>query len=72
MILNKKELDKIITKLKTAEFKILINKILKDYLYKDPNNEQDPELQNYIRFVQMVEPYLILKYKVKWGDVGLI
>ena len=72
MILDKKELDKIVAKLKTTELKVLINKILKDYLYEDPNDEQDPELQNHIRFIQMVEPYLILKYGVKWGDVRLI
>ena len=31
-------------KLKTTKLKVLINKILKNYLYKDLNNEQDPKL----------------------------
>ena len=64
-ILNKKELDEIVAKLKTAELEVLIDEILKDYLYQDLNDEQDPELQNHIRFVQMVEPYLMLKHGVK-------
>ena len=71
-ILDDEGLDEVASKLDPAILDILINKISEDYLYKDPGGEQDAELQNHMRFLQMVEPYLMLKYGVKWGDVGLI
>ena len=50
----------------------IVDTIRKDLLDSDPNDEKDQELQNHKRFMQMVEPFLILKYGIKYGDVGLI
>lgn len=71
-ILDDKELAEVASKLQPRELDILIDKISEDYLKQDPGSEQDAELQNHMIFLQMVEPYLMLKHGVKWSDIGLI
>jgi hypothetical protein len=60
----------------SATFDIVINKV-EERLFERPSTvdidpELDDEWQNHIRFIQHVRPYLLLKWSIKYADLGLI
>ena len=71
-----KELDDEVAKrlenLKAKEFEQIVERIRRDVICRQPAKEEDPEYRNHMQFIQSVEPYLIMKHGIKYGDIGYI
>ena len=82
------EQNKSFTKLDDKELKDLVNarikrmtahslgsfvkSIRKELLCPSAADESDPEYRNHKQLLQTIEPYLILKYGIKHGDLGYV
>ncbi|KAI9845965.1 MAG: hypothetical protein M1837_004371 [Sclerophora amabilis] len=67
-----KSLQQVLTKMTPVSFSQIINTLYKQLRTTSASQCEDDEYRNYLLFLEQTETYILLKYAIKWGDIGLI